>query len=127
TSCQNEGWNFPDYKYQSVYFAYQYPVRTIVLGESKFNNELDDNHQFEIMATTAGVYDNKTDVIVDFEVDESLVDGFLFNNATANQIQPMPEDYYKFMSDQIVIPKRKLAGGVKIQLTDAFFNDPDAI
>lgn len=127
TSCQNSEWSFPDYEYKSVYFSYQYPVRTIILGESSFNNELDNNHQFEIMATTAGVYENKNDVIVEFEVDESLVDGFLFDDINGDQIQPMPDDYYKFMSDQMVIPKGKLAGGVKVQLTDAFFNDSGSL
>lgn len=129
TSCQNEGWNFPDYEYQSVYFSYQYPVRTIILGESKFDNELDNNHQFKIMATTAGVYDNKDRVMIDFEVDESMVDGLRFNSASGDQIQALPDNYYNFMSDsdQLTIPQGELSGGVKVQLTDAFFEDPNAV
>ncbi|HLR26903.1 MAG TPA: DUF5627 domain-containing protein [Fodinibius sp.] len=127
-SCQNESWNFPDYEYQSVYFAYQYPVRTIILGEHKFNNELDNNHQFKVMATTAGVYENENRVMVDFEIDESLLDGFQFDG-NGDPIQPLPENYYHFTgeSDQLVIPSGELAGGITIQLTDAFFQDPDAI
>ena len=31
--CKNDDWSFPDYDHSAVYFAYQYPVRTIVLGE----------------------------------------------------------------------------------------------
>lgn len=128
SSCQNSSWNFPDYQYQSVYFAYQYPVRTIVLGESKFNNELDNNHQFEIMATTAGVYDNENHVMVDYEVDESMISGLQFEGSS-QPIQALPDNYYNFMSDsdQLVIPEGQLAGGVKVQLTDAFFEDPEAI
>ncbi len=128
TSCQNEGWNFPDYEYQSVYFAYQYPVRTIVLGESKFDNELDNNRQFKVMATTAGVYENENHVMIDYEVDPSLVNSLQFSSS-GNQIQPLPEDYYNFVGDaeQLVIPEGELAGGVTVQLTDSFFDDPDAV
>lgn len=128
TSCQNESWNFPDYKYQSVYFAYQYPVRTIILGESKFNNQLDNKHQFKVMATTAGVYENENHVMVDYEVDPSMVNGFQFSSS-GNPIRALPDDYYNFIgeSDQLVIPKGELAGGVTVQLTDAFFADPAAI
>ncbi|MDR8393359.1 DUF5627 domain-containing protein [Aliifodinibius sp. S!AR15-10] len=127
TSCQNEGWNFPDYEYQSVYFAYQYPVRTIVLGESKFDNELDNNHQFKVMATTAGVYENENHVMVDFEVDASMINGFQFSSS-GNPIQALPDNYYNFTgdSDQLTIPKGELAGGITVQLTDAFFDDPNA-
>ena len=32
-SCHNQDVEFPDYKYSAVYFAYQTPVRTIVLGD----------------------------------------------------------------------------------------------
>lgn len=128
TSCQNEGWNFPDYEYQSVYFAYQYPVRTIILGEHKFDNELDSNRQFKVMATTAGVYENESHVMVDYEVDPSMVNGFQFS-ASGEPIQALPDNYYSFTgeSDQMVIPEGELAGGVTVQLTDAFFEDPDAI
>lgn len=129
TSCQNEGWNFTDYEYQAVYFAYQYPVRTIVLGESKFNNELDNEHQFRIMATTSGVYENKNHVMVDFEIDETLVDGFRFDSESGDQIQAMPGNYFEIVDgeNKLTIPEGELAGGVTIQLTDAFFDDPGAI
>jgi len=126
TSCENGAWNYPDYKYKAVYFAYQYPVRTIVLGKSQFDNTLDKEHQFKIMATTAGVYNNDKDIMVDFEVDPSLVEGFLFNTG-GDEIKPMPDNYYNLLSDQMIIPKGELAGGVTVQLTDAFFDDPNAL
>jgi len=127
TSCQNEDWDFPDYEYQSVYFSYQYPVRTIVLGEYNFNNELDNNHQFKVMATTGGVYSNNNEVMIDFEIDESMISGMNFSES-GKPIQSLPNNYYDFMSDsdQLVIPDGELAGGVTVQLTDAFFQDPDA-
>ncbi|WP_340105927.1 DUF5627 domain-containing protein [Rhodohalobacter sp. 8-1] len=127
TSCQNEDWNFPDYEYQSVYFSYQYPVRTIILGDYTFNNEIDNQRQFKVMATTGGVYVNENDVMIDFVVDPSMVDGFVFDGS-GNPIQSLPTNYYEFVSnsDQLMIPKGELAGGATVQLTDAFFQDPDA-
>ena len=35
TACENGDWEFSDYKYSAVYFAYQSPVRTITLGEDE--------------------------------------------------------------------------------------------
>lgn len=127
TSCQNQDWDFPDYEYQSVYFSYQYPVRTIILGEYKFNNELDNNHQFKVMATTGGVYSNGSDIMIDYEIDETMVDGLNFGGSST-PIRALPNNYYDLMgnSDQLIIPKGELAGGVTVELTDAFFQDPDA-
>lgn len=127
TSCSNSISVFPDYKYQSVYFAYQFPIRTITLGDAlTFVNTLDNEHKFEIYATTGGVYDNKHDITIDFEVDTSLVSGLLFNS-NGEEIKPLPKNYYHFESDNIIIPTGKLIGGVVVDLTDDFFADPDAI
>ncbi|MCH5719431.1 hypothetical protein [Niabella hibiscisoli] len=50
TGC-NRDRDFPDYDYQTVYFAYQYPVRTITLGEDvSVDNSLDNQHKFQIFA-----------------------------------------------------------------------------
>jgi hypothetical protein len=127
SSCSNKEAIFPDYSYQSVYFAYQFPIRTITLGESNtFVNTLDNQHKFEIYATTGGVYDNKHDVTVNFEVDTSLVSDMLFNS-NGDEIKALPKDYYQFESEKFIIPKGKLIGGVVVDLTDQFFADPDAI
>ncbi len=125
-SCKNQEWDFPDYKYTTVYFAYQYPVRTITLGEDIFDNTLDNEHKCEIMATTGGVYENKKDIIIDVTVDNSLSNGLLFGQG-GDQIIPMPGNYYNLASNQIVIPKGQLSGGVVVELTDAFFADTLAL
>lgn len=126
-SCKNSKWSFPDYKYQSVYFAYQYPVRTITLGTSySVDNTLDNNHEFKIYATTAGVYNNTHDVIVNFKVDTTLTDSLLFN-AGGQKIKPMPASYYTLTDSKIVIPKGSLVGGVMVHLTDKFFADTTAL
>lgn len=36
SSCENGDWSFPDYGTTTVYFAYQYPVRTIFWVMMKF-------------------------------------------------------------------------------------------
>lgn len=127
TAC-NKDWEFPDYKYTTVYFPYQSPVRTLVLGEDLFDNTLDNQHKFMIMATMGGVYENKKDVIIDFSVDNSLAQNLKFGSAAAADVIAMPENYYSFPKEKkILIPSGELMGGVEIQLTDAFFADPRAI
>lgn len=124
-SC-NKKREFPDYDYQTVYFAYQYPVRTITLGEDIYSTELDNQYKFKIMATMGGVYENKKNISIDFVVDNSLTNGLLFTAGGAT-VTPMPTDYYSFASNKITIPSGSIAGGVEVQLTDAFFADPKAI
>lgn len=124
-SC-NKKREFPDYDYQTVYFAYQYPVRTITLGEDIYSTELDNQHKCKIMATMGGVYENKKNISIDFAVDNSLCNGLLFTAGGA-PVTAMPTDYYSLASNKITIPGGSLAGGVEVQLTDAFFADPKAI
>lgn len=124
-SC-NKKKEFPDYEYQTVYFAYQYPVRTITLGEDIFNTDLDNQHKCKIMATTGGVYYSKKDVTVGITVDNSILAvPSIFKGG--GDIVIMPTNYYSLASNSITIPKGGLTGGVEVQLTDAFFNDPNAI
>jgi hypothetical protein len=126
TACKNDEWEFPDYDYSTVYFSYQYPVRTITLGEDNLvNTDLDNEHKCKIMATLAGVYSNDRDVRIDFVVDNSLAGNVTFEDG--NAVRPMPASYYALSSNQLVIPKGSITGGVTVQLTDAFFADPDAI
>ncbi|RXG30647.1 DUF5627 domain-containing protein [Leeuwenhoekiella palythoae] len=126
SSCENGEWEFPDYEYQAVYFAYQYPVRTITLGEDIFDTTLDNQGKCEIRATVGGVYENQNDIAIGFQVDNSLVEGFLFGEGE-NPILPLPTTHYSLATDKIVIPAGELSGGVEVQLTDSFFNDPKAL
>lgn len=127
TSCNQEK-IFPDYKYQTVYFAYQYPVRTITLGDDvNVNTDLDNQYQCQIYAATGGVYYSKNDVNIDVTVDNSLLGNGMLFGAGGNQILPMPNEYFSLAANKIVIPKGTLSGGVDVQLTDAFFADPKAI
>ncbi|MBN1926367.1 MAG: DUF1735 domain-containing protein [Prolixibacteraceae bacterium] len=125
TACQNEPWDFPDYDFTTVYFPYQSPVRTIVLGEDIYDNTLDNEHKFKVMATLGGVYENETDIYIDVDVDNSLCDSLYIGSRKA---LALPENYYTLAAGkQIVIPSGSVMGGIEVQLTDAFFNDPLAI
>jgi hypothetical protein len=135
TACRNEDVSFPDYKFSGVYFAYQYPVRTITLGEDLYDTSLDNLHKCQIFATIAGVYDTKKDVTIDFVVADSLCPGFSLVSKTVGgrtadptvPVTAMPHDYYTLASNQIVIKKGEISGSVDVQLTDKFFADPKAL
>lgn len=123
SSCENQDMNFSDFDYQTVYFANQFPVRTLQLGNDLFiDTSIDNQRKVEIKATMGGVYKNKTDKVISFKVDNSLCDGLYFDDDT--KIIPMPSEYYELSSDKIVIPSKSIMGGVEVQLTDAFFSDP---
>lgn len=125
-SCSNQDREFPDFDYSTVYFAYQYPVRTLTLGEAIFNNDLDNAHKVKLMATWGGGYTNKKDVVIDIAVDPTLCDNARFKSNNAN-IQVMPANYYELASNKINIPAGSIIGGVEIKLTEAFFYDPLAV
>lgn len=125
TACENGDWEFDNFDHTAVYFAYQSPIRTITLGEENPNvtdNSMDNKHQCQIMATISGVYNNDQDVTIDIEVDNSLVNGFKFKDG--DEIKAMPSTHYTLSDSKIVIPSGKIIGGVTVQLTDAFFDDP---
>lgn len=126
TSCENQEVEFPDFDYSAVYFAYQYPVRTIVLGEDIYDTSLDNDHKCMIYATMGGVYSNKKLITIDFVVDNSLCNNLFFDSNGTSPVVPMPSDYYTPASDQIFLD-HNLQGGVEIQLNDAFFADSKAI
>lgn len=124
-SCHNQEQIFPDYDDGiTAYFAYQYPVRTIVLGESEtFDTSLDNQHKCIIYGTMGGAYKGK-DIVIDIEVDNTLVDNLYF--ADGSPVKYMPGHYYDLSTTQLDY-KGTHMGGVEVALHDAFFNDPDAI
>ena len=117
----------PDFDYQTVYFAYQYPVRTITFGEDIFSTELDNQGKFKIMATTGGVYYSKRNVTLDVAVDETLLGNGMTFTPGGNDVLAMPSKYFSLASNKIVIPEGGLTGGVEVQLSNDFFADPNAI
>ena len=126
-SCDNFNIEHPDFDYTSGYFPYQFPVRTLVLGDYIYDNANDNAHKFVVSVAMGGVYENKQDREFEFEVDNSLCNSILFSSG-GDPIKALPSNYYTLSStNKIVIPSGKMNGGVEVQLTDAFFADPLAI
>lgn len=124
TGCENGDAEFDDYEGgTSVFFSYQYPVRTIVLGDDEYDTTLDKQHQCQIKATFGGSY-NGSNGTVTVKVDNSLVDNLTFDDGTP--VQAMPESYYTLSTTNLAF-NGTFQGATTVQLTDAFFNDPDAV
>lgn len=127
SSCHNGDVEFSNYDYSTVYFAYQSPVRTLVMGEDTYDTSLDNEHKCKIYATMGGAYSGTGSTVIDVMVDESLCDNLYFEDGTT-PVMPMPSNYYSLASEQIVLNENEnLMGGVEVQFTDAFFNDEKAL
>ena len=129
TSCYNADREFPDFQDgTTAYFAYQYPVRTLILGNDIYDNTLDNEHKCRIWSTMGGAYSGR-DATVDFIVCDSLCDNLWFVDEGGNPatpVLPMPKAYYQLSSN--VIPYNGDSRGyVEVQFTDAFFSDEKAI
>ena len=123
-ACENQKNDFPDFDYTAAYFPYQYPVRTLVLGDYIYDNANDNAHKFLISAGFGGVYQNKTDRVINVEIFNPLCDSVRFKTAITDTIRVLPPSYYTLSSpDRIVIPAGKFNGNIEVQLADAFFND----
>ena len=129
TSCYNADKEFPDYEGgTTAYFAYQYPVRTLVLGNDIYDNTLDNAHKCQIWSTMGGAYGGR-DAFVEVAVDESLCDNLYFvdeGGNPANPVLPLPSSYYSLASN-VIAYNGEPRGNVEVQFTDAFFNDPKAV
>ena len=126
-ACSSGDQNFPDFDYQTVYFAKQYPVRTVELGNDDYVDlTMDNQHKVVIKATMGGAYDNRRDITVNIAVDPTLCNGLTFKGS-GDEVTPMPESYYRLASNQITIPKGEISAGVEIELTDDFFADSKSL
>ena len=128
TEKEEEG-EYPDYQGgTTAYFAYQNPVRTLVLGNDIYDNTLDNAHKCRIWATMGGSYSG-LDGVVDIVVDETLCDNLWFIDAGGNPstpVLPMPQSYYKLLSNSIPY-NGDVSGYVEVQFADAFFNDAKSV
>lgn len=129
SSCYNADKEFPDFEEgTTAYFAYQFPVRTLVLGNDIYDNTLDNEHKCNIWSTMGGAYHGRN-AIVEIAVDPSLCDNLYFTDEggnAANAVLPMPSNYYKLVSNSIPY-NGDVRGKVEVQFTDAFFQDENAI
>ena len=124
TSCKNGDRSFDDFEGgTTVYFPYQYPVRTIALGDEEYDTSLDQAHKCQIKATFGGSY-NGSNGTVQVAVDNSLVNGLTFADGTP--VKAMPSNYYTLSTTSLAF-NGTMNGTTEVQLTDAFFADPDAV
>ena len=87
-ACENQDKEFEDFGITSVYFPFQTPARTLILGNYDLgDNENDNNHKFEIGVTMAGVYSNQEDRKVHFKVAPELLNG-------VENVKALPSGYY---------------------------------
>lgn len=128
TACKNGDAEFPDPDTgTSVYFAYQYPVRTIVLGDDEYDTTLDKAHKCQIRVNFAGSY-NGANGSVQIAVDNNLVNNLTFEDGSA--VKAMPTDYYTLSATDLTFSGNYNSGYnacAEVQLTDKFFADPDAV
>ncbi|MBQ7239707.1 MAG: DUF1735 domain-containing protein [Bacteroidales bacterium] len=121
-SCENDDVEFPDFDYQTVYFATQTPVRTITLGDDEVApTDLDNLHRCQIYATMGGVNKNKKCRSIQIAIDETLCEGLQFEDG--RDVKPMPRNYYTLSDNIITISSGDIMGCVDVQLSDAFFTD----
>lgn len=101
-----------DFDFSSVYFAYQENTRTLIAGEGM---------QIKIGATLAGVMENNRNRAVNFEVDETLLDGTGYTL--------LPAEYYTLSNNQQMVIEKGWHQG-SITLTGNFAQitaDPDMV
>lgn len=117
-ACENQEREFEDFGTTAVSFPFQRPARTLILGKYGVGiNDNDNNHRFEIGVSLSGVYENKKNRKVHFEVDENLL-------AEATNVKPLKSDYYSIVTQSpVTIPSGSTKGRITVQLTDEFFAD----
>lgn len=123
-SCKNAENDFPDFQDGiTVYFANQYPVRTLVMGDDTYDTSDDNAHKCQIYATMGGAYKGRN-ITVKVAADNTLADNLTFDGTTP--VKAMPASYYTLASNTIDY-KGSHMGSVEVQFTNDFFNDPDAV
>ena len=125
TGCKNGDQDFDDFEGgTTVYFPYQYPVRTILLGDGvEYSTELDNAHKFKVMGYGAGTYDSY-EFTFNVAVEEGLAQDVTFKDGRPVTI--LPSSYYQLGSTTSTYAGNRMSG-VEISLTDAFFQDPASI
>lgn len=123
--CENQDNSFDDFGSTSVYFPFQSPIRTLILGKYDLGyNDNDNKGRFEIGVVMSGVYENKKDRKVSFELAPELIDATALSVDSVN-VKILPSSYYTIEQESpVTIPVGSTKGRIPVQLNDAFFNDP---
>ncbi len=126
---------FEDFDYTAVYFPFQYPVRTLILGDYITDNTNDNNLKFIISARIGGLYKNNSNINIEYKLAPELAQNVITNPnrwdgkdvPSSDSLQILPLEYYTLSSKkEIVIPKGSFYGGIEVQLTDDFLADTNA-
>ena len=126
-SCENQELEFDDFEEQTIYFPNKFPIRTLILGEDRYDNSIDQEHAFTIAANIGGTYNNKEDRVIDFTIDNSLLDTMKLDDSYGTELRALPSIYYTVTpGDKITIPAGSFDGRIRIQLNDNFFQDDSA-
>ncbi len=122
SGCENKDIEFPDFADQAVYFPFQTPVRTLMLGDEEIgDNSIDLEHAFSIGAAIGGMYENTKDrnITVEFAPELALN----INYGTGTILELLPASHFNATFDEIIIPAGSFFGKLRVDLTDAFFAD----
>lgn len=121
-SCTSQDIEFDDYAFQGVYFPYQTPLRTLILGDEVIgDNTIDREHAFSIGASIGGMYANTQNREISIELASELA--LNITDDDGNQLEILPSNYYSATFDKLIIPAGSFMGKLRIDLTDAFFQD----
>ncbi len=117
-ACENQDKDFDDFGRTAVYFPYQTPARSLILGKYDLGfNDNDNKLRFEIGVTMSGVYTNDSERKVHYRLAPELLDG-------VTNVQALPSAYYTIEGESPVsIPAGSTKGRIPVQLTDAFLDD----
>lgn len=124
-ACENQPIEFQDFGSTSVFFPYQTPARTLILGDYDLGfNDNDNNSRFEIGVVMSGVYENTKDRRIHFELAPELISATALGVDSVN-VKMLPPAYYTIeQQSPVIIPSGAFNGRIPIQLNDAFFDDP---
>lgn len=128
-ACENQENIFPDFIYKTVYFPFQTPMRTLVLGEDRVDNTLDKQLKFNVGVSIGGMYENKSDWSVEVVRDDAMLAGAV--NENGDELIALPARYIKSLTPSIPgninIPSGSFNGTMLVELDPSFLDDPLAL
>ena len=124
--CENQEITFDDFDYTAVYFPFQTPLRTLVLGEDRLDNSLDNELKFNVGVSIGGLYTNNRDWSVSVDYAFDLAEGLQTTNGDTIRILPMEmiATVSPALPGATAIPSGDFNGTFEFQLQDAFLDDP---
>ena len=116
-------------KYYGVYFGDQFPLRSLVLGQERFENP-DNDSLFHIGVSIGGMYENTKNWTVDYSFDKKLCDSLIMGQTAGvnDIISVLPDNYYTISPvGSVTIPAGSFNGLIEVKLKKEFFADPKSV